>query len=52
MEPFRLFLEVAAQTNGEILNYAKLGRQAGIDAKNVERYYQILSDTMDPVQSY
>ncbi|MBI4677464.1 MAG: ATP-binding protein [Elusimicrobia bacterium] len=46
VEPFRRFLEVAAQSNGEILNYSRLGREAGIEAKSVERYFQILSDTL------
>jgi predicted AAA+ superfamily ATPase len=46
IEPFRRFLEVAAQSNGEILNYSKLGREAGVEAKNVERYFQILTDTL------
>lgn len=46
IEPFQRFLEVAAQTNGEILNLSKLGRQAKIDDKSGERYYQILIDTL------
>jgi predicted AAA+ superfamily ATPase len=46
IEPFQRFLEVAAQTNGEILNLSKLGRQAKIDDKSAERYYQILVDTL------
>lgn len=46
IEPFRKFLEVAAQSNGEILNYSRLGREAGVEAKNVERYFQILADTL------
>ncbi len=46
IEPFRKFLEVAAQSSGEILNYSRLGREAGVEAKNVERYFQILADTL------
>jgi predicted AAA+ superfamily ATPase len=46
IEPFSKFLPVAAQMNGEILNYSKISREAGIDAKSVERYFQILSDTL------
>lgn len=46
IEPFRKFLEVAAQSNGEILNYSRLGREAGVEAKSVERYFQILADTL------
>lgn len=46
IEPFHLFLEVAAQCNGEILNYSKIAREATIQAKSVQRYYQILTDTL------
>ncbi len=45
MEPFRRFIEVAAQSNTDILNFSKLAREAGIEAKSVERYFDILSDT-------
>jgi len=45
IEPFRLFLEVAAQASGKILNFAKLGKQARVDGKAVERYFEILNDT-------
>lgn len=45
IEPFRLFLEVAAQTSGKIINFSKLGHQAGIDGKAVERYFGILNET-------
>ncbi len=44
--PFQKFLEVAAQSNGKILNYSKIGRDAGIDPKQVERFFPILSDTL------
>lgn len=46
IEPFRKFLEVAAQMNGKIINYAKIGRDAGVEEKSVARYYQILEDTL------
>lgn len=46
IEPFRRFLEVAAQMNGKILNYARIGRDARVEEKNVGRYYQILADTL------
>ncbi len=46
IEPFRKFLEVAAQMNGKILNYAKIARDAGIEERSVARYYQILNDTL------
>ena len=46
VEPFVRFLEVAAQCNGEPLNFSKIGRDSGTDPKAVERYYQILEDTL------
>jgi predicted AAA+ superfamily ATPase len=46
IEPYRKFLEVAAQMNGKILNYAKIARDSGIEEKSVSRYFQILDDTL------
>lgn len=46
MEPFQKFLEVAAQMNGKIINYAKISRDTGVEEKSVARYYQILDDTL------
>jgi predicted AAA+ superfamily ATPase len=46
IEPFRRFLEVAAQMNGKILNYAKISKDAGVEERSVARYYQILDDTL------
>ncbi|MDE0519007.1 MAG: AAA family ATPase [Bdellovibrionales bacterium] len=46
IEPFRYFLEVAGQCNGLILNYSKIAREAGIDYKNCQRYFEILEDTL------
>jgi len=45
LDPFRKFLEVAAQTNGTIVNYSKLARQTGVDDKTVKKYFEILADT-------
>lgn len=46
LEPFAHFLEVAAQCNGKILNFSKMGRDIGADTKTVQSYYQILEDTL------
>jgi len=46
LEPFRHFLEVAAQCNGKIINFANIARDIGIDNKTVQRYYSILEDTL------
>lgn len=45
LEPFRNFLEVAAQMNGKILNFSKIEREVGASVKTIQNYYQILVDT-------
>jgi len=45
LDPFRLFLQTAAQMNGEIINYANIARDTGVNIKSVQNYFQILSDT-------
>ena len=46
IDAFHRFLPVAAQCSGEILNYARIAREARVDPKSVERYFDILSDTL------
>ena len=46
LDPFRRFLEVAAQTNGKILNYANIARDVGADEKTVKSYFSLLEDTL------
>lgn len=43
---FAKFLELAAYSNGEIINFANIARECGVDAKTVKEYYQILEDTL------
>jgi predicted AAA+ superfamily ATPase len=45
LDPFRKFLEIAAQSNGTIINYSALARQTGVDDKTVKKYFEILADT-------
>jgi|ERR1700722_5962146 len=45
-QPFRRFLEVAAQCNGKIINYANIARDVGVDDKTVKEYFCILEDTL------
>lgn len=45
VEPFRAFLDVAAQMSGKIINYSSLGHDVGVDHKTVQTYFDILSDT-------
>lgn len=44
--PFRRFLEVAAQCNGKIVNYANISRDVGVDDKTIKEYFHVLEDTM------
>ena len=46
LEHFRRFLEVAAQSNGKIVNYSNIARDVGIDDKTVKAYFSILEDTL------
>ncbi len=46
MQPFRRFLEVAAQCNGKIINFSKIARDVGVDDKTVKSYFSILEDTL------
>lgn len=46
LEPFRRFLEVAAQMNGRIINYSNIAKDVGMDDKTVKSYYAILEDTL------
>jgi predicted AAA+ superfamily ATPase len=46
LQPFRRFLEVAAQSNGKIVNYANIARDVGVDDKTIKEYFSILEDTM------
>ena len=46
LDPFTRFLEVAAQTSGQIVNYAAIARDCQVGEKAVARYYQILEDTL------
>ncbi len=46
LDPFRAFVEVAAQCNGELINFSRIGRDVGVDTKTVQSYFQILEDTL------
>lgn len=46
LNPFRKFLEVAAQSNGKILNYTKISRDVGVDDKTIKNYFTVLEDTL------
>jgi predicted AAA+ superfamily ATPase len=46
MTPFRRFLEIAAQCNGQIINAANIARDIGADPKTVQNYFEVLEDTL------
>lgn len=46
LDPFRRFLEVAAQCNGTIINYANIARDVKVDDKTIKSYFSILEDTL------
>jgi predicted AAA+ superfamily ATPase len=43
---FREFLDLAAQSSGEIINYSNISEKSGVDSKTIARYFEILVDTM------
>lgn len=46
LDPFRRFLEVAAQANGKIINYSNIARDVGVDDKTIKSYFILLEDTL------
>ena len=46
LDAFERFLEVAAISDGEMLNYANIASDCGGSAKTVKSYFQILYDTL------
>ena len=43
---FNKFLEIAAQTSGEIVNYTNIASDCGISSNTVKEYFSILQDTL------
>ncbi|MBI4667978.1 MAG: ATP-binding protein [Elusimicrobia bacterium] len=43
---FARFLELAGFENGNVLNFSSLAGDAGVDAKTIRAYFQILEDTL------
>jgi len=44
--PFKLFLDLAAQCSGELINYSNIARDINSDASSVISYFEILEDTL------
>lgn len=43
---FSRFLEIAALSNGEVLNFTNIARECGVSGPTVKEYFQILEDTL------
>lgn len=43
---FSRFLEIAALTNGEMINYTNIASDCGVSSTTVKEYFQILEDTL------
>lgn len=43
---FSKFIEMASYSNAEMINYANIARDCGVDSKTVKEYFQILFDTL------
>ncbi|MBI4238251.1 MAG: ATP-binding protein [Deltaproteobacteria bacterium] len=46
IENFSRFLQVAALTNGTLLNFSSIASDAGVPARTVVEYYSLLQDTL------
>lgn len=46
LSSFTRFLEVAAQCDGEMINYSNIAQDCGVSAVTVKEYFNILSDTL------
>ena len=46
LDAFERFMEVAAISDGEMLNYTNIAADCGVSAKTVKSYFQILYDTL------
>lgn len=46
LSTFNRFLEIAALTNGEMVNYNNIAQDCGVDAKTVKEYFAILEETL------
>lgn len=42
---FARFLDAVSYSNGQLVNYVKIGSDCGVDSKTVKEYFQILIDT-------
>jgi predicted AAA+ superfamily ATPase len=43
---FQRFINIAAQSNGQVIEFANISRECSVPASTVKEYYQILEDTL------
>lgn len=46
IDPFHLFLAVAGQMSGKLVNYSAIARESGVSDRSIKEYFQILEDTL------
>lgn len=46
LDPFRRFLEIAAQSSGKLINYSNIARDVGTSDQTIQKYFSILEDTL------
>ena len=46
LQAFNRFMEMAALTDGELVNYSNIANDCGIDSKTVKEYFAILEETL------
>ncbi|MDD9897780.1 MAG: DUF4143 domain-containing protein [Candidatus Melainabacteria bacterium] len=46
LDAFSIFLEMAAEDNGNLINYSNIAQDIGVSHATVKEYYQILVDTL------
>lgn len=46
LQTFNRFMEIAALTDGEMVNYSNMAGDCGVDAKTIKEYFAILQDTL------
>lgn len=46
LSSFNRFMEIAALTDGEMVNYNNIAQECGVDAKTVKEYFLILEETL------
>lgn len=46
LQAFNRFMEIAALTDGEMVNYSNIANDCGIDSKTVKEYFAILEETL------